>query len=260
MEYTVKQLANLSGVSARTLRFYDEINLLKPARSKTNNYRYYDQEKLMLLQQILFFRELEFSLSDIKRFLCDPKFDKAQTLAQHKILLERGLKKTNTLIKTIDKTLSYLKGENQMNNSNLYDGFHKKIESALNELSLDVQQVWHDAGISNTDIEKMMQHSEVMKSWTMDEWNQFNSKIKELLKQFAEAINNGYLSSSPETQLLVDKYYNLLGYSNGNVSRETFYLLSIQGLETSLTVDFYKSFHPDLPVYILEALKIFSQR
>lgn len=62
MEYTVSQLAELSSVSARTLRYYDEIDLLKPKRTKPNGYRIYGLEEMNLLQQILFYRELEFSL------------------------------------------------------------------------------------------------------------------------------------------------------------------------------------------------------
>lgn len=70
MVYTIKQLADISGVSSRTLRFYDEINLLNPAYIDTNNYRYYEEEQLLILQQILFYRELDFSLKDIQTISC----------------------------------------------------------------------------------------------------------------------------------------------------------------------------------------------
>lgn len=65
MAYTVNKLAKCSGVSARTLRFYDEIGLLKPAYVGDNDYRYYEEEQLLMLQQILFYRELGFPLNDI---------------------------------------------------------------------------------------------------------------------------------------------------------------------------------------------------
>lgn len=65
MPYTVNKLAKLSGVSVRTLHFYDEVGLLKPAYYVENNYRYYEEEQLLLLQQILFYRELGFQLNDI---------------------------------------------------------------------------------------------------------------------------------------------------------------------------------------------------
>ena len=76
MTYTVNQLAKLSGVSVRTLHFYDEIGLLKPAYYGENNYRYYEEEQLLILQQILFFREMGCPLNDIQRILSSNDFDK----------------------------------------------------------------------------------------------------------------------------------------------------------------------------------------
>ncbi len=67
MSYTVKKLSKLSGISIRTLRFYDRIGLLRPAFYGENNYRYYEEEQILMLQQILFYRELGFPLSDIQR-------------------------------------------------------------------------------------------------------------------------------------------------------------------------------------------------
>ena len=91
MSYTVNKLAKLSGVSPRTLRFYDEIGLLKPAAYGENKYRYYEEEQLLLLQQILFFRELDFPLGDIEGIMSSPDFDKVETLNAHKITLQARL-------------------------------------------------------------------------------------------------------------------------------------------------------------------------
>ena len=82
MAYTVNKLAKLSGVSVRTLHFYDEIGLLKPAYIGENNYRYYKDEELLVLQQILFYRKLNFSLNDIQRILSDKNFDKIKALEE----------------------------------------------------------------------------------------------------------------------------------------------------------------------------------
>src|SRR3990167_10737481 len=102
MAYTVNKLAKLSGVSVRTLHFYDEIGLLKPAYYGDNNYRYYEEEQLLMLQQILFFREIGFSLNDIQRILSSNDFDKIEALKSHKNILEKNLDRAQTLIKTID--------------------------------------------------------------------------------------------------------------------------------------------------------------
>src|SRR5580693_668450 len=88
MAFTVNKLAKLSGVSVRTLHFYDEIGLLKPAYYGDNNYRYYEEAQLLMLQQILFFRELGFQLNDIQRIIASPDFDKIKALESHRKILE----------------------------------------------------------------------------------------------------------------------------------------------------------------------------
>src|SRR5437899_9718909 len=89
MAYTVKQLAAISGVSVRTLHFYDETGLLKPAYHGANGYRYYEEEQLLMLQQILFFRELGFELKRIGKIIGSNNFDKIVALRSHRHVLEK---------------------------------------------------------------------------------------------------------------------------------------------------------------------------
>lgn len=123
MTYTVKKLAKLSGVSIRTLRFYDDIGLLKPAYVGDNHYRYYEQEQVLLLQQILFYRELNFSLDDIQRIISCDDFNKIDALISHKHILTQNLDRTKKLIKTIDQTIAHLRGKITMSNEELFAGF-----------------------------------------------------------------------------------------------------------------------------------------
>ena len=110
MAYTVKQLAVMSGVTVRTLHFYDEMALLKPAYTKATGYRIYEEPQLLMLQQILFYRELGFELKRINEILSQRKFEKVAALKSHRQVLEQNLTRTRTLIETIDKTISHLKG------------------------------------------------------------------------------------------------------------------------------------------------------
>ena len=103
MAYTVKELAKISGVTVRTLHFYDEVGLLKPAYYGSNGYRFYEEDQLLLLQQILFFRELGFDLKQIQKILGRTEFDKIAALTSHRQALEKDLARTSKLIKTIDK-------------------------------------------------------------------------------------------------------------------------------------------------------------
>ena len=114
MPYTVKKLAKLSGISIRTLRFYDTIGLLKPAYYGDNNYRYYEDEQILTLQQILFYRELGFPLSDIQRIMSSDEFNKIDALISHKQILAQSLDRTKQLIKTIDQTIAHLRGKKFM--------------------------------------------------------------------------------------------------------------------------------------------------
>lgn len=127
MSYTVKKLAKLSGVSIRTLRFYDAIGLLKPAYYGENNYRYYEQEQILLLQQILFYRELGFPLNHIQKIMSSDEFNKLDALLSHKQILEQSLDRTKKLIKTIDQTIAHLRGKITMHDEELFVGFAHKF-------------------------------------------------------------------------------------------------------------------------------------
>src|SRR4051812_44842354 len=97
MAYTVKQVAAMSGVSVRTLHFYDETGLLKPAWHGANGYRFYGDQQLLTLQQILFYRELGFALKEIKRILSQADFENVAALESHRQVLENNLTRTRSL-------------------------------------------------------------------------------------------------------------------------------------------------------------------
>src|ERR1051325_7882875 len=101
MAYTVKQVAAMSGVSVRTLHFYDETGLLKPAHIGANGYRFYEEPQLLMLQQILFYRELGFELKQIKAIVERPDFEKVAALQSHRQVLEENLARTRSLLETI---------------------------------------------------------------------------------------------------------------------------------------------------------------
>lgn len=124
MAYTVKEVAAMSGVSVRTLHFYDEAGLLPPARRRgPGGYRLYEQPQLLRLQQILFYRELGFPLKRIKQIVGRPGFRKVAALESHRKTLQQSLARTRSLIETIDKTTGHLKGTRKMTSEELFTGF-----------------------------------------------------------------------------------------------------------------------------------------
>lgn len=108
---TVKDMSEITGISIRTLRYYDEIGLLKPTQLTEAGYRLYDNKALEKLQQIMFFRELEIPLMDIKDIMDNPKYDKQQALLTQKSLLEHKRNRLNGIIELISDVS---KGVNSM--------------------------------------------------------------------------------------------------------------------------------------------------
>ena len=123
MPYTINQLAQLSGVTVRTLHYYDEIGLLKPSSIQKNGYRSYEEKELLRLQQILFFRELDFPLADVKKILDRPDFEIIGALRRHKELIKLKRKKFDKLINTINKTIKHMTKQQKMKDEELYDAF-----------------------------------------------------------------------------------------------------------------------------------------
>ena len=122
--YSVNNLAKLAGVSVRTLHHYDRLGLLKPSVRTEARYRLYGEKELIRLQQILFYKELDFSLGEISSILKDPDFNPVTALESHKLALQARQYRLTTLLTTIDKTISTLKGERAMlSNEELYEGF-----------------------------------------------------------------------------------------------------------------------------------------
>ena len=98
MEYSIKKLSEIAGVSTRTLRYYDEIGLLKPARVSSSGYRIYGKKQVDILQQILFYKELGISLDEIKEIIQNPNFDRINALKEHKIKLLEKRKQIDMLL------------------------------------------------------------------------------------------------------------------------------------------------------------------
>jgi DNA-binding transcriptional MerR regulator len=126
MTYTIKEIADLAGVTTRTLRYYDAIGLLSPADIGGNGYRYYDQESLLRLQQILFFRELDVPLKEIQFIMSRPDFNLLCALKRHRSALMHRAERLNKLIDTVDLTIAELNGEVIMNDKEHFEGFDER--------------------------------------------------------------------------------------------------------------------------------------
>jgi len=141
MDYTVRQMARLAGVSVRTLHHYDHIGLLKPSSYGGNGYRYYDEKAAVRLQQVLFFRELGFGLDEIRDIVHKPDFDVREALRSHRILLAKKAERIAELLRTVDRTISHLEGDSDMEIREYYQGFS---EEQIEQYREEVRQRWGD--------------------------------------------------------------------------------------------------------------------
>ena len=129
--YTIKQLAEMSGVTPRALRYYHKIGLLLPTRIAGNGYRYYGEGALYRLQQILFYRELGMHLGEIRSIVGKGEFDILAALRRHRSGLLAEIRRLRRLIRTIDRTTSHLEGDAKMQPKRLFEGFSDEEQEAL---------------------------------------------------------------------------------------------------------------------------------
>jgi DNA-binding transcriptional MerR regulator len=120
---TVRRLARMAGVSVRTLHHYDKVGLLSPKSRTKAGYRLYGQEELFRLQQILFYKEMDFPLPEIARILDEPDFNPVDSLLSHRKLLEERLGRLHRLMDTLDKTISHYQGGKMLTDEEMYQGF-----------------------------------------------------------------------------------------------------------------------------------------
>ena len=185
MNMQIKDFARFTGVSVRTLHYYDEIGLLKPARvDKSTGYRYYDEQSLLRMQEILFYRELDFSLKSIEEILSSPNYDKTQALKEQKKLLILKKERLENLISAID---SAMKGENVMT---AFDN------SKFEQYKAEAQKKWGKT-------EAYQEHAEKTRGYSKDKWNSLAAGMDAIMGQFAAVMRNGDAPDSDTAQDLV---------------------------------------------------------
>lgn len=176
MHYTIKELADLAGTTTRTLRYYDEIELLNPAYTGDNGYRYYDQGSLLRLQQILFFRELDVPLKDIHLIMNSPDFNLLKGLEKHRLSLQVRARRLYRLIETVDQTINNLKGDIKMNAKEYFEGFD---ETQYEE---EARERWGSTS----------QYAESQKKWSS-----YSEEQKAAIKAEGEALTRRMVSENP---------------------------------------------------------------
>jgi len=196
--YSVKQLAKLAGVSIRTLHLYDEMGLLKPSTRTEARYRLYGEKELLRLQQILFYKELDFPLQEIGNILNDPDFDLLTALESHKAVLNLRSKRIATLIVTIDKTIKTLKkGGTMLKPEELYEGLPKETAKA-----------YRNEAIQKYGASAVNQSEHQLRKMSKEQLAKLSSEQKEVKAKLASLIHED--PANDKVQQEVARHYEII--------------------------------------------------
>ncbi len=242
--YTVKEVCDFSGVSARTLHYYDEIDLLKPASIGQNGYRYYDEQSLLLLQQILFFRELGIKLVQIKTILYQPQVGLTTLLNTHKRNLVKEKMRIVNLIETIDDTIAHLNGEKKMNEKQFFSGFD---EAQQKEYENEIAQKY---GENN---QALKQSKARWTSYSDNQKEQIMREGSEITQAIADHIGiHSY--DAPETQAEIARWHDYINQNFYDCSLEIFAGLGQMYNTDPRFIKNYQKVHKELPQFLEDAI------
>ncbi|MED5019436.1 MerR family transcriptional regulator [Paenibacillus chibensis] len=203
----VKDVAELAGISVRTLHHYDDIGLLHPSETTEAGYRVYSDEDLALLQQILFFRELGFPLKQIREIVSRPDFNRREAMElHHKLLLEKRVR-LERMIKTLEKTMKHEKGEIEMTNEDKFAGF----DFSSNPYEQEARERWGDQAVDESNA-KLNQLSKT-------EQGQLGEEMNAIYRKLAALRNEP--PASEEAQQAIGEWYDWLNRM-GKYSLEAF--------------------------------------
>lgn len=240
---TVKQLSKLAGVTPRTLHHYDEIGLLKPSRVGDNGYRYYGEESVLRLQQILFYRELDIPLEDIKKIMGRRDFDVMGALRSHKEALQKQVARLNRLIHTVDNTINHLKGTTIMSEKGYFEGFS---EDEQEKYAAEAEELYGAESVRAS-----------MKKWKAYSADEKKRIMEEGSKNYTDMIAimpKG--PGSPEAQAIVERWRTHMDYFWTPNLEQLLALANGYNDDPRFKATF-DQMHPQLAEFMREAVKVY---
>lgn len=193
--YTVHQLAEMAGVSVRTLHHYDQIGLLTPSARTPAGYRLYGAKDLLRLQQVLFFKELDLPLAEIQAILADPGFDQVAALRQHRLLVRSRVDRLETLLTTIDRTIAKLtEVDMSLTDEELYEGFPKEQVARWKR---EVDERYDPALVAES--------NRRVRAMSKEQWNAVKAEGDAISRRMAELM--GRDPSDPEVQKTIARQH-----------------------------------------------------
>lgn len=255
MAYTVKKLSELSGVTVRTLHFYEEIGLLKPAYHGSNGYRYYEEKELLQLQQILFFKELGFSLKQIQKVLGRDDFDQLSALYSHRKSLNQEWEKIGQLLKTIDKTIKHLKGKKKMKDKEIFDGFNitlvKKAKEGTSYFAAE-EIVGKSVKNPTENIQNVEKRGKAF-------YEKTTQTAHAIFGELVHCIEKGLDPASAEVQRIIKKHHTFTEQLQ-NATQEVYIAMAQLYQEHPEFRKQLDPFHPQLADFMAQAMRKFADQ
>lgn len=250
MEYTVQKLGSMAGVSTRTLRYYDEIGILKPARINSSGYRIYGQKEVDRLQQILFYRELGVSLDSIKQIVTAPSFDEAKALREHHERLLDKRKQLDTLIANVEKTIAMTEGRITMSDKEKFEGFKQKlIEENERKYGKEVREKYGDDTVNKSNAKLM--------NMTEQQYEEVTQLANDVLATLAEAFKTGD-PASDIAQKAAELHKKWLMYYWSDYSKEAHAGLAQMYVDDERFKAYYDNNQPGTAEFLRDAIHIYT--
>lgn len=250
MEYTVQKLAKLAGVSTRTLRYYDEIGILKPARINSSGYRIYGQKEVDRLQQIMFYREMDMSLDNIKRILSSPAFNEADALRDHREKLLEKRQQIDRLIENVEKTIAFMEGRIIMSDKEKFEGFKKKmIEENEKKYGNEAREKYGNEAVDESN-KKLM-------NMTQEEYDKAVKLEKEFRNTLAEAFKTGD-PAGELAQKAADLHKQWLTFYWSQYSKEAHAGLAQMYVDDERFKAYYDDKQPGTAEFLRDAILIYT--
>jgi DNA-binding transcriptional MerR regulator len=243
---TIKQISQLAHVTPRTLRYYDQIGLLPPEDIGENGYRYYSDVSLLKLQQILFYRELDMPLEQIKEIMGRENYDLQEALEDHKDQLGKRIIRLQKLITTVDQTLKYIKGEEEMNNKVLFDAFNEEEQEKMEKEAMQMY-----------DPETVKESNRKWKDYSMAEKQKIGEEGNAVYQGFVDAMSKG--PGSQEAQACVQRWHDHMNYFWTPNPDQLIGLADLYNDDPRFKKNFDKV-HPDLAQFVREAVMIYVNK
>ncbi|MDF2699797.1 MAG: MerR family transcriptional regulator [Haloplasmataceae bacterium] len=250
MEYTVQKLGQIAGISTRTLRYYDEIGILKPARISSSGYRIYGVKEVNILQQILFYRELGVNLDIIKDIINTNTFDYKTALIEHREKLLEKRNQINLLIANVDKTLSAEEGRISMSDKEKFEGFKQKM--------LDENELKYGKEVrSKYGKESVEKSNNKFKNMTQEQYDE----VQKLATDVLETLHVAFLTGNPASELAqkaADLHRQWLCYYWDGYSKEAHAGLAQMYVDDERFTAYYDKEYPGTAQFLRDAVLIYT--